>query len=203
MSLLQLLTTGRCFTVLREPVGRYRMTDPRAMPKFGSAKAPGAVAATSELPVCEATAPANAQEVEGAGSSAVSQPKVPPDAGIPIVAAGPAEAPKSLSAHNSGVGIFCWVARVRQRLMARFSRRPLLQSVPAVSRPTKTAVQGELLLDLVRVVRNDLSDSDLEIVAAKTPAAQMNPAAAAAAKSQRSAGILSRAATRLFTSAKL
>ncbi len=201
MSLLQLLTTGKCFTILREPTGRYRMTDPRAMPRFGSAKAPGAVAATGELPGCEATAPANAQE--GADPAVASQPKVPPEAGIPIVAPGWAEAPKSLPAHNSGAGIFCWVAQVRQRLTARFARRPRQSSAPAVSRPAKTAVQGELSLDLVRVVRNDLSDSDLEIVPAKAPATQMNSAAAGTAMSQRAAGILGRAATRLFTSAKL
>jgi hypothetical protein len=37
----------------------------------------------------------------------------------------------------------------------------------AKSRPVRMPVQGELSLDKVKVVRNDLNDSDLEVVAAK------------------------------------
>lgn len=45
---------------------------------------------------------------------------------------------------------------------------PFKSSLKPAPRP---AVQGELSLDKVKVVRNDLSDSDLELVAASTPAA--------------------------------
>jgi hypothetical protein len=38
--------------------------------------------------------------------------------------------------------------------------------------PLKTPVQVELSLDCVKVIRNDLSDADLEVVRAKAPAAR-------------------------------
>ena len=40
---------------------------------------------------------------------------------------------------------------------------------PAKARPVRTPVQAELSLERVKVVRNDLSDADLEVVSAKTP----------------------------------
>ena len=42
--------------------------------------------------------------------------------------------------------------------------------------PVKESVQGELLLDKVKPVRNDLTDSDLELVAATKPAASAQSA---------------------------
>ena len=42
---------------------------------------------------------------------------------------------------------------------------------PAIPRFTKPPVQGELSLDRIKVVRNDLSDADLEVVPAKVPTA--------------------------------
>jgi hypothetical protein len=39
-------------------------------------------------------------------------------------------------------------------------------------RAARTAVQGELSLEKVRVIRNDLSDCDLEFVTPKTPASK-------------------------------
>jgi len=49
-------------------------------------------------------------------------------------------------------------------------RNPFLKKAkPATS--VRTPVQGELWLDLVKPVRNDLTESDVEVVAAATPAA--------------------------------
>ena len=39
---------------------------------------------------------------------------------------------------------------------------------PAIPRFTKPPVQGELSLDKIKVVRNDLSDADLEVVAGQS-----------------------------------
>jgi hypothetical protein len=48
--------------------------------------------------------------------------------------------------------------------------RPRSKAVkPAIPRFTKPPVQGELSLDKIKVVRNDLSDADLEVVPAKAP----------------------------------
>ena len=56
----------------------------------------------------------------------------------------------------------------------------------AVSRPERLPVQGELSLDQIKVVRNDLSDADLEVVAAKPLAVPLSMASARPA--ERSAG---------------
>src|SRR2546421_12914587 len=40
MSLMRLLTAGKSWGGGKDPEVRYRMTDPRALPKFGSAKNP-------------------------------------------------------------------------------------------------------------------------------------------------------------------
>jgi hypothetical protein len=45
------------------------------------------------------------------------------------------------------------------------------EAKPAIPRFPKPPVQGELSLDKIRVMRNDLSDADLEVIAAKAPAA--------------------------------
>jgi hypothetical protein len=42
---------------------------------------------------------------------------------------------------------------------------------PAIPRFPKPPMQGELSLDRIKVLRNDLSDADLEIVPAKSPTA--------------------------------
>jgi hypothetical protein len=65
-------------------------------------------------------------------------------------------------------------------------------------------VQGELSLDLVKVVRNDLSDTDLEIVPVKAPAVQTSSASSGAVgRIQAAERAVSRATTRLFATAKL
>lgn len=45
------------------------------------------------------------------------------------------------------------------------------------SKPAEASVQPEFSLDQVRVVRNDLSDADLEVISSKKPKAQAKPAA--------------------------
>ena len=47
-----------------------------------------------------------------------------------------------------------------------------------MSRPTRLPVQGELSLDQIKVVRNDLSDADLEVIPAKLLAGQAGAASA-------------------------
>jgi len=54
-------------------------------------------------------------------------------------------------------------------------RRPAVK--PVLAKPDQAPVQGELSLDNVRVVRNDLSEADVEVVPAK-PAVKSKPAAA-------------------------
>jgi hypothetical protein len=58
-----------------------------------------------------------------------------------------------------------WIGSLRERIGG--VRR--LRLNPAIPRSAKPPVQGELSLDRIKVVRNDLSDADLEVVAAKRP----------------------------------
>jgi hypothetical protein len=65
----------------------------------------------------------------------------------------------------------------------------------------KPLVQGELSLGRVKVVRNDLSDSDLEVVEAK-PAAELQQAGAQGVPSPPVGGPLVRVGRRLFRAGK-
>jgi hypothetical protein len=56
------------------------------------------------------------------------------------------------------------------RLMGKFARVSSKEKKPAIPQFNKPAVQGELSLERVKVVRNDLSDTDLEVVPAKAAA---------------------------------
>jgi hypothetical protein len=64
-----------------------------------------------------------------------------------------------------------WTGKLKG-LLSRPPGKPVRAAAP---RLTKLAVQGELSLDRIKVVRNDLSDADLEIVGAKpAPVATVN-----------------------------
>jgi hypothetical protein len=198
MSLIRLLTTGKCFTDLREPVGRYRMTDPRALPKFGSAKAPGAIPAVPELPGCETAPPETGKD--SASVAAASQPA----AGLPQPRSDVLSAQALGASRRGAAKIMAWAGRMRTGLKERFSRRRRPAPSPSLARPARSPVQGELSLDLVKVMRNDLSDTDLEIVAVKAPAAQTSSASPrAVGRIQAAERAVSRATTRLFATAKL
>jgi hypothetical protein len=63
-------------------------------------------------------------------------------------------------------------------LCGLFARSGRKAAKPAIPRFPKPPVQGELSLERIKVVRNDLSDADLEVVPARPSA---TPAAAAPA----------------------
>jgi hypothetical protein len=154
MSLLRLLSAGKSLVGLKDSTPQYRMGDPRAMPKFGSAANPFR------------------QKKEKDISAVSSEPKSSkPVAAPPSPAATPMPAKTIAAVASAKAG---W----RARLLSLWpKRRPKQTRVAPLSRP---AIQGELSLDRVKVMRNDLSDADLEIVAvargATKPAAGLLPA---------------------------
>ncbi len=104
----------------------------------------------------------------------------------------------------SRAGIARYVNRWTARFDAWLSRprsRPAKAAIPQFSR---APVQGELKLDQIKVVRNDLSDSDLEVVPAKPRAAAEAAAPVLTrAESLAAAGTTwGRMATRLFGAGK-
>jgi hypothetical protein len=63
------------------------------------------------------------------------------------------------------------VGGCKAKLTGLLGRARVKAAKRAIPQFTKPPVQGELSLDRIRVVRNDLSDADLEVVPARTPTA--------------------------------
>jgi hypothetical protein len=172
MSLLRLLTAGKSLVGVKESEGRYHLSRQSRLPEFNAKRNPFRGTARPE-----GKAPAKPADQETAMVAAAPAPE-------PQAAKAAAETPGKRPAAPfgggfaaRGSGVASWV---RQRLARMFNKpgRAAARSV-AAAKPAPTAakrpMQTELSLDAVRVVRNDLSDSDLEVVAVK-PAAEKTPA---------------------------
>jgi hypothetical protein len=88
----------------------------------------------------------------------------------------------------------------RAKLRGRFARSGGKSAKSAIPRFPKPAVQGELSLDRIKVMRNDLSDADLEVVPARPPAvpAAIAPAPRAVEKAEGTKSAWGRARTRFL-----
>jgi hypothetical protein len=152
MSMMRLLAAGKSLAGLKNPATRYRMGNQGALPKFGPTTA-AVVSKAKEEPVSAPPAPAKPESEPAAGMAAATANSLPePQQG-------------ALSK------IVSRLLQPRGRVSS--SRKPGLAKQP---------VQTELTLENIRVVRNDLSDTDLEVVAAR-PAAPAPKAASVSATS--------------------
>ncbi len=143
MSLVRLLTAGRSLVGISQPGNRYRLPTERLLPKFEARKNPFR-------------------------RTAASNPA--PAAAAPVCPAKPVIAGETKAKRSN------WIAKVRACL-ARLSECVSALKFPVFRRregpagsvrpPADSMVQPELSLDSVKVLRNDLSDSDLEVVLAK------------------------------------
>ncbi len=173
MSLLRLLTTGKSLVDVRSTETRYRVTTQRLLPKFGSARTPFRGGARPS----SGPAPSTTGGVSEPSSLRCASQPVAPEVGPTPTAL----ARYTLAARNAawavwqrmGARLRGWKAKVSERI----ARPPRKSGKAAIPRFDKPAVQGELSLDRVKVVRNDLSDTDLEIVPANPKAAPVAPAA--------------------------
>jgi hypothetical protein len=182
MSLLRLLTAGKSLVGAQDAEPRYRATTQRLLPKFGSAKNPfiGRKAATA------ASAPS--------GEAARVMPCAPQPASAPPSGALGVARPtwlRRLLSTALAERVRGWTAKATER----FTRPKVKPAKPAIPQFSKPPVQAELSLERVKVLRNDLSDADLEVVAAKTKPA---PAAAPVQAPLIAERPLGRVATRLF-----
>jgi len=164
MSLLRLLTTGKSLVGVSDVESRYRVTRERLLPQFGPARNPFLNAGKAELAPAEAPPPANRGEsgaAEGGGS-------------LKAANAEPAAA-------RAGGALRLKAAALLSGWKSKFGGllpRPSSKGVkPAIPRFTKAPVQGELSLDKIKVMRNDLSDADLEVVPSKMVAEAPAPQA--------------------------
>ena len=189
MSLMRLLSSGRSWVGLKE-TSRYVMTDPRAMPKFGSGKNPFRGTATKAEPAAMPTLPATegncsvtkartgqpgnlSDRVPVALASAV--PSGALRAGKPSQSAGSRLRAMISTLRNSVRQVSGKLSSIIGTLSAGTAApfRKLGSLVPqrrsrprtaAIASFAKGSLQGELSLDRIKVVRNDLSDVDLEVV---------------------------------------
>jgi hypothetical protein len=178
--LITLLTTGRTVDRVRDRKGAYSLRYVNKLPKFG----PPARAAAEEPPPAPGSAPAGQSALfeEAKAPAAVE----PPKASQGCAAAQPyraANAPAAVTPPQDGTDRpdqpqppptpTVWVrwfakwetflaaaAAVFQRTARRVRGR--LRAPAAEARPR---AQGELALEKVTVLRNDLSDADLVVVA--------------------------------------
>jgi len=181
MSLGKLLTTGKSLVGLSHANSRYNLQK-GALPKFESTKNPFASKAHAEPAEREPQLP-KLSSVESAAASEKpdrlstlgaliadreasvaatrnSQPAQSPQPAEPVRAAEPAK----VAAPVDG-----WLKKINP--MVWFNRKPAEPKpvIPRFSKP-HAPVQGELSLDNIKVMRNDLSEADVEVVPAKARA---------------------------------
>ena len=139
MNLGKLLGAGKSF-VSGGKVPAYREDKRVYLPKFVSPKNPFGSATQTELPQPPA-------EDSAAPAQKISTPVLAKTQKMPVISA----SPKSLAA---------WTTRLNPMTMLR---GPASQAEDA-----KSPVQVELSLEKVKVVHNDLTDADVEIVPIKS-----------------------------------
>jgi hypothetical protein len=182
MSLLRLLTTGKSLVGLKDTESRYRLTRQRLLPQFGRARNPFTSRGSPATAQVEAPAPedlgANNPTEQSLGNPSPCCKAAPR---LPSLTQNWAT---STSASGRGFAeallrrALALLSGWRTKVISLSWRRSGKTERPAVQRLTKQAVQGELSLERIKVLRNDLSDADLEVVPAKEPVA---PASAAPA----------------------
>ena len=150
MSLLRLLTAGKSLIGVQNAAGRYRMTDPKAMPKFGEGRNPFQVKTRKGQ---KSEDRSQTSDVSGSITEKVENAVEPVAVRIPQPASVSPVAGKASPTRG-------WISKLGS--LKSMLRRDVRRS----SRPAKELrpVQGELSLESVKVVRNDLSESDLEVV---------------------------------------
>ena len=174
MSLLRLLTTGKSLVGGNDTETRYRLTRQRLLPQFGPATNPFKNSGKSEPGRTEASSPGRHHGSDTSGDKDDSSVS----GGTPSVAVQAVVEHRKMSAaaraHPLAAALRSRAAALLSRWRAKLSRLPRRASgkaaKPAIPPFTKPPVQAELSLDKIKVVRNDLSDADLEVVPTKQPA---------------------------------
>ncbi len=157
MSLIKWLTAGKGLIFWHKSDPKYRVVEESFLPKFG-----GASGIVGGSPV---------------GNSAPDKPTEPAPASIfqkpASVNGGRPVLLKAVLQDSSPSG------KVITRLAAATEEKKRSEASRPGAKPYRRLVQSELSLDGVKVVRNDLSDADLEVVRVKPTAKPAEPAAPA------------------------
>jgi hypothetical protein len=204
MSLGRFLAAGRSLIGMKDIDSRYQMRSANLLPKFGSAKnpfvtVPKTESVKAELPESQKSVPAVSRVASVVRSTAPLTEREPkeerPAATVPEVTSEAVSLEKS-ELKNSEIApatpisassreplpIGKWLKKLNPLAYLPLPlRMPGRKSV----KPSYSHIQTELSLEKVRVVRNDLSETDLEVVRVrakavdvfKAPAAQVQPVA--------------------------
>lgn len=162
MSLIQFLSVTRTFGIVRDAPSRFKMKQENLLPKFGNK--PGATetvlhAVEPEKEVHGTLALKTQEQIKAPAGKAGAQQKMRPE---DLEQSNKPEAIASGSSPRMGwtlLGIFKRLTGAKAKQQAR-KRGP---------------VQAELGLDMVRPVRNDLNDSDLELITVQKPLPDAEP----------------------------
>jgi len=188
MSLVKLLAAGKSVVGLRNEISPYRLTDQRLLPKFGLDKCPLWLPKAGPCSTVTGAGGGGSPKCvkAGGGSGADGGLKGPPTATVaapswrrhparvlgwlkrPPTAAVAAPVPGGSGLGRAGR----WLTSRFIGLFGRSGLKPERQPGPRLD---LSAAQGELRLERVKVVRNDLSDSDLELVQLRPRAAATKP----------------------------
>jgi hypothetical protein len=170
MSLLRLLTSGKCLVGMKDSdASRYRMRPKALLPKFGSPK----------NPFITRSEPAQIGSPQAAVAAALTaEPMTPAEsaaAGLKETQRLPVTASTGTARRIPGTNLAAGVLQGMQDLAGKLNplrwRAEKPSSRPAPVRTDHSSpVQGELSLDRIKVVRNDLNDADLEIIPAESRA---------------------------------
>ena len=190
MSLLRLLTAGKSLVGVGDEESRYRLSSQRLLPQFGSARNPFSSRAQAEPAQTESRPLEDHSENDAPGAKRnLPTPRREPAAMLQrgtVQRAVPAKHDLRPLARVLWQRIAALLSGWQAKLCGLLARSGGKAVKPAIPRFPKPPVQGELSLDRIRVVRNDLSDADLE-VPAKPPAvpAAIAPAPQAVGKAER------------------
>lgn len=191
MSLGKLLTTGKSLVGLHNANGRYHLRK-GALPKFESSKNPFASKLPADVSEREPQLPkmtpaeiaaANLKKTQllpvlGEAKVTMKQEVV---AKQELQPEKPAQPMKQVEPVKVAAAVDGWLKKINP--MVWLGNRKPAEAKPAVPRFTKGQgpIQGELSLDNIKVMRNDLSETDVEVVPAKPRPVVPQPSGDAAA----------------------
>jgi hypothetical protein len=168
MSLLRLLTAGKSLVGLKKSEKRYHLPSEKSFPTFGSKKNPfrGTIVPEGVEPGRESAKP-----VEESGSNEGRAGKAGPPGAGPVGVEGQAQTGVFVTRKPQSEGEINGQSKRAEQAGARRSAVKALllwgraKTAKRANLPGGSPmVQGELSLDKVKVVRNDLSETDLEVV---------------------------------------
>jgi hypothetical protein len=182
MSLGKLLTTGKSLVGLHNANGRYHLQK-GALPKFESAKNPFAAKAHAEVAEREPQLPKlTPAEIAAANLKKTQRLPVLGETKVAAVQESkPAQPCQPAKPVQVAASVDGWLKKLNP--MVWLGNRKAAEPKAAIPRfgKAQAPIQGELSLDNIKVMRNDLSETDMEVVPAKPRPMAPQPSAGAGA----------------------